>query len=992
MGGALDAASHRLDAWATALATRRIAQLRSKTPKGTAVGGFGWVENLVARPQLEKANPPIPGEPDALDDPANAGYLQAPSVQQATTAAVLRSGYLTHNPLGTSPGPGASFAIDLSSRRARLAGWILDGVRQGQPLAALLGYRFERALQEGGLGQLVEGFRHVAPYDGAISAPGTNPLDPVEFVRAGDVVDGVALLRIWQSAPAPSGEMWTKAHDALVGLEDAYDAAADAVVAEALHQTLAGSTHAASATLGAVADGAVPPPPLQFLNTTRTGIAITQRVLLHLPVGDGALPGSWPQTPRGRAEPALDHWLAGLFGDPADTGASVQFVDPGGTPLAGGPAPITLSTLGIGPLDLVALAGQPAELERLAVFKAAALRKPADPPIGGGTLDDASSGAARSLAAVLAVARSAGRLIGTGRGADARDLVPAGATVDSGADLNDLAARVNDANNGVVAGLQAAANALAAAIPGGPTGQAPGMLDPAPAGANPAALSAALLRAVALGIPDSAPAGYGAGFTAQLLGQARAAWNECSRRMNAIKALDPLPGTAAPAVLAARLSQLQAAFGGGFRALPRVTTNPPDLLAKAVAATAVNLTDAGQTLEAWIYKVSRVHPSLADLLDTWCASEALQAAAPLALTAGQLPLPASGSTNPWVGQPFTGDPPAANTLSLVMAGGAAPATGPMSVLFVADWVEVIPSQKEVTAVAYHYDAPTAQAPQSILLAVPARADASLWTYADLLATITTGLDLAHARSVDYPDLPGLARLVLPAAYFRNPDEGHSAIPASLPSTYLQQIPKTASISGVDPVTIVQGAQGVITLHGANFTQLTAAAFTVNGVGVTVNGGSINSDTSSTLLVSVDVNAPTGTRNVRLGAAVSSDSHVTIAPQPRATYCNTVQLSQALSDVTKTITVTGRGLTGANVTLTPAAGLTWTVTTADSQVLITVHIPASQYDPNADGDPAGDHVHGQPPRQPRHELIHLTLAVTPIGGPVATFGINLDTIQ
>ena len=34
-------------------------------------------------------------------------------------------------------------AIDLSSTRVRLALWLLDGVRQGQPLGGLLGYRFE---------------------------------------------------------------------------------------------------------------------------------------------------------------------------------------------------------------------------------------------------------------------------------------------------------------------------------------------------------------------------------------------------------------------------------------------------------------------------------------------------------------------------------------------------------------------------------------------------------------------------------------------------------------------------------------------------------------------------------------------------------------------------------------------------------------------------------------------------------------------------------
>ena len=45
----------------------------------------------------------------------------------------------------------------------RLATWLLDGVRQGQPLGALLGYRFERRLQEARSAQFIFPFRELAP-------------------------------------------------------------------------------------------------------------------------------------------------------------------------------------------------------------------------------------------------------------------------------------------------------------------------------------------------------------------------------------------------------------------------------------------------------------------------------------------------------------------------------------------------------------------------------------------------------------------------------------------------------------------------------------------------------------------------------------------------------------------------------------------------------------------------------------------------------------
>ena len=45
-------------------------------------------------------------------------------------------------------------AVDLSSQRVRLAMGIIEGMRVGQSLGALLGYRFERHLHDAGILQL----------------------------------------------------------------------------------------------------------------------------------------------------------------------------------------------------------------------------------------------------------------------------------------------------------------------------------------------------------------------------------------------------------------------------------------------------------------------------------------------------------------------------------------------------------------------------------------------------------------------------------------------------------------------------------------------------------------------------------------------------------------------------------------------------------------------------------------------------------------------
>jgi hypothetical protein len=159
----LDCCAHRLDAWITALASERLSAMRNTKPRGILIGGYGWVQNV--RPNLgrQPVQPP-PGESGRMvRETRSGGFVHTPSLTQAATAAVLRSGYLA-NRGGNSDQP---FAIDLSSERIRLAQSVLDGVRQGQPLAALLGYRFERGLHENHPGleldAFIESFRKFAP-------------------------------------------------------------------------------------------------------------------------------------------------------------------------------------------------------------------------------------------------------------------------------------------------------------------------------------------------------------------------------------------------------------------------------------------------------------------------------------------------------------------------------------------------------------------------------------------------------------------------------------------------------------------------------------------------------------------------------------------------------------------------------------------------------------------------------------------------------------
>src|SRR5262249_53566486 len=109
----------------------------------------------------------------------------------------------------------------------------------------------------------------------------------------------------------------------------------------------------------------------------------------------------------------------------------------------------------------------------------------------------------------------------------------------------------------------------------------------------------------------------------------------------------------------------------------------------------------------------------------------------------------------WSGLPFAPDarPPSGRVSLILHRAAAAPPAGAWAGLLVDEWTEIIPSTKELTGVAFHYDDPGAEAPQAVLVAVPPRLD-EMWSFADVVATLHETLDLAKVRAVD-GDLLGL---------------------------------------------------------------------------------------------------------------------------------------------------------------------------------------------------------------------------------------------
>lgn len=385
----IDTCTYRLDAWLLGLANFQLQAMRNgrgggngddgMAKRGLYLGAYGWVEDL--RPSATQPVPvQLPADiardfqgPPIVDDPANGGYIHAPSLTHARTAAVLRAGYLAN---ATAANPG-TMAVNLSSDRVRLALSLLEGIRNGQSLGALLGYRFERGLHDSyGLAEvdkfiypLRKAFPLVAD---TLSTTKTAADVPIEAIEARNVLDGRKLIAqinssgvatypfgLPTSPPAPVSETQVTlppASDAEAAainaeasrLRDVNDAISDLALAEGVHQAVEGNFDRIGATLEAYSTGNFPPDP-EVVQTPPAGIGLTHRVAVHLRPGLAAQAGT---TPRAQAEPALDDWLAGLLPPLDKIGCLVDWTDHGG---AARQQPVTLADLALNPIDMLSL-------------------------------------------------------------------------------------------------------------------------------------------------------------------------------------------------------------------------------------------------------------------------------------------------------------------------------------------------------------------------------------------------------------------------------------------------------------------------------------------------------------------------------------------------------------------------------------------------------------------------------------------------------------
>ncbi len=382
----VDCCSYRLDAWKTGLATTRLAEMRTPvrqgdtSPRGIYLVAFGWLEDV--RPKADTLTPvdlstdlaqtfQRPGDAPLESDPQNAGYIHAPSLGQAATAAILKNAYRVH----ASPANPDAMAVNLTSDRVRNALAILEGVRNGQGLPALLGYQFERGLHDAH--DLAEVDKFIYPLRQAfplvanqLASTRTDETVDINLLEASNVIDGVAFVtRLRTSATYPFGlAMGTDpgqiptasaAEQSALNTEadnllNLYDALGDVVMSESVYQVVSGNFDRAAANTKAFNQGGHPPE-IQVVDTPRRGLSLTHRVTLHLdPLADPTVsPTSVAMTPRAGAEAPLNLWLAGRLPAPEDVVVSVSYA----TPALTSPTTrlVSQKELGLQPIDVIYL-------------------------------------------------------------------------------------------------------------------------------------------------------------------------------------------------------------------------------------------------------------------------------------------------------------------------------------------------------------------------------------------------------------------------------------------------------------------------------------------------------------------------------------------------------------------------------------------------------------------------------------------------------------
>ncbi|WP_321366313.1 hypothetical protein [uncultured Celeribacter sp.] len=340
----LGLATNRLDAWLTALATERLREVAGPADSDSLAqfGGYGMVLDLKPGPARESE-----------------GFLQAPTMAQATTGAILRSAWLGHG----REDEDSPLAVDLSSRRLRMVTRLFEGVSQGRDVGEILGQDVERSLHDSQDDVILYDLRQ-AVLEAGKAGDGRRrdttvrgPLDGLDLIAA---YDAGALTAFLQTLHPVARRQ--RIISVIETARASFDALGDAGLAEATHYLAQGNMARAGAVLNALSLGEVPPAELRHARTDISKSELEHRVLLALPeltdkVARKGAPG------RLLTHPGLDAYVTPMLPDLSTLGVDVI----SGDTVHRVPLLTMMKELEFSALDLICEAARPGALGRHAM-------------------------------------------------------------------------------------------------------------------------------------------------------------------------------------------------------------------------------------------------------------------------------------------------------------------------------------------------------------------------------------------------------------------------------------------------------------------------------------------------------------------------------------------------------------------------------------------------------------------------------------------------
>ena len=802
----LDLASHRLDAWITSLATRRLREQRRANPAGVHVGVYGWVTDLVPDNQVHDS----------------AGYILAPSLDHAKAAAVLHTGYLTHK------SNEQTLAVDLSSERVQRVRWTLEAIRAGNSLASVLGYRFEWALHEREdqiyLQQFLPELRKTYSLDQA-------NMGEMESA-AGVVVDGLALREAWLDLPENRLQELSSNDDSqlnqdqalvhmlqlpnltpnqanafreeLTALDELYDALADATLSESVFQMVRGNDRAAQMA-ELMAGNSTSPPEMDVTKTPTSALHVQQHVIASFGGARTTWQKNWRhKTPRRLATgKRLNNWLGAMLGDPRSIVCEVR--------LAGEkPILISLAELEVAPIDVLSLLDSVDEpqdglLERLIQHRVRELHgsQVTELKFAFDNEDTLERNDTRSFVQVSALVTALRHLVYGARPARPGDLLSPNTPIPSqwrGVDVDELTQRTIDAVRRMHHMVREAEVAFARLM----AYQSP----------TDVVLQFALDACVPLwayGIPSAlSDASINNHDPTQRIRLAKEALKACvedgRKRVNEALRInrDDTTSNTNVANFARQMQEQLAVILAGQEELAASQSSDQASLEDIVeAATSLDhqirkITEHCQEtlvalfghrfplmfefalgsnhplaashedrigtteVEAWLHRLGRIHTALGD----WEMASMISQAQGGAQNVSQLaPTQSPWSQNaPWVGERLEAEAMKRGVHSVVFAGQVEFGQ-PFAGLMLASFSEALPKESEQGGLTFQFDRPSAEAPQAVLLAVaPDPIGKPHWDQDTLYQILEEALSLASIRTIDPDSMRGFGSL-LPAMYF-----------------------------------------------------------------------------------------------------------------------------------------------------------------------------------------------------------------------------------